>query len=204
MFSGITQGLFEIVAFDRQPGLLQYQVQLNEALITDLKPGASVAVDGVCQTVVAIDDDVVSFDAMAETLRRTTLGQRQIGDKCSIERSIRLGDEVGGHQVSGHVDGVAELVERIAAENNLCLRFACPVEWMKYILNKGFIALDGASLTVNHPQANGQFEVNLIPETLRLTNFSHRQLGDQLNLEIDRQTKTIVDTVESIMQTRAG
>lgn len=199
MFSGITKGLFSVVALDKQVGILDYKVALNESLVSGLTLGASIAVNGVCHTVASIDRCIVGFQSMQETLARTTLDRLQLGDQVSIERSICLGDEIGGHQVSGHVDGVAEIIERIASANNLCLRFRCQPSWMKYILHKGFIALDGSSLTVNQPKLSGEFEIHFIPETSRLTNFANYQVGDHVNLEIDRQTKTIVDAVENVI-----
>lgn len=200
MYSGITQGLFEVISLVRKPGLLNYTVQLSTALSKDLKPGDSVAVDGVCQTVVTIEHSQVSFQAIQETLDKTTLNELQLGSYVSIERSLRLGDELGGHEVSGHVFGTALIHQKINADNNLTLVIQCNPEWMKYIVAKGFIAVDGSSLTVGETLADqGLFYLHLIPETLRLTNFAHKKEQSKVNIEFDHKTKTIVDSIERIL-----
>jgi riboflavin synthase len=199
MYSGITSGLFDVVKVEKKPGLMTYIVQLNSNLLNNLKIGASVSIDGVCQTVVSIVGNDITFNAIQETLERTTLSQLQPGSKVSVERSLCYGDEVGGHEVAGHVIGTAKLVDIITAENNLSLTFQCPPEWMKFIFTKGFIAVDGSSLTVGQVNPQGAFTVHLIPETLRLTNFGTRQIGDLVNIELDHKTQTIVTTVERIL-----
>ncbi|MGV3740507.1 MAG: riboflavin synthase subunit alpha [Gammaproteobacteria bacterium] len=199
MYSGITRGLFDVTYVDNQPGLLIYSVRLNAELLDNLQIGASVSIDGVCQTVVSIEKDVVTFNAIQDTLDRTTLGQVQLGTKVSVERSLSYGDEVGGHEVSGHVIGTGTIVARRATENNLELTIQCPAEWMKYIFHKGFIAVDGSSLTVDQVDPKGSFTLHIIPETLRLTNFGHKQQGDKVNIELDQRTQTIVTTVERVL-----
>ena len=199
MYSGITRGLFDVTYVDNQPGLLTYSVRLNRTLLKKLEIGASVAIDGVCQTVVAIAKDVVTFNAIQDTLDRTTLGELQIGSKVSVERSLRYGEEVGGHEVAGHVMGTGVIIDRRLSENNLDLTIQCPPEWMKYIFHKGFIAVDGASLTVDQVSAKGSFTLHIIPETLRLTHFAHKQVGDLVNIELDHRTQTIVATVERVL-----
>lgn len=203
MYTGITQGLFKITQLSKQPGLLTYTVTLSQALCQNLKPGDSIAVDGVCQTVVSINDNGVSFQAMQETLNKTTLKNLELGDLVSIERSLKVGDEIGGHEVSGHVFGTGVIHEKLASENNLELTIQCPPAWMKYILPKGFIAVDGSSLTVGEtfPEV-GLFKLHLIPETLRVTNFAHKNPQDAVNIEFDHKTKTIVDTVERVLSDR--
>jgi riboflavin synthase len=144
----------------------------------------------------------VSFDAIRETLDRTTLGALQAGDQVAVERSARVGDEVGGHDVSGHVIGQGEVV-LARKEGHVCvLGIGVPPSWMKYVLNKGFIAVDGSSLTVCDATADGSFAVHLIPETLRLTRLGQKRLGDRLNIELDPRTVAIVDTVERVMEER--
>jgi len=162
-----------------------------------------VAVGGVCLTATEIDGDRVRFDAMAETLRRTTLGALQVGARVNVERSYRVGDEVGGHIVSGHVTGTAEIVAVEATETNRAVTFRCDPSWMKYLLPKGFVALDGCSLTLSDVDARAStFRVWFIPETLRLTSFGQKTEGDLVNLELDSRTQTIVDTVESYLAAR--
>jgi riboflavin synthase len=219
MFSGITQGTAPVVAVHRQPLLLSYEVELPEHLVGGLQLGASVAVDGVCQTVVALEHRRAKFEAIEETLRRTTLDQLQRGDRVSVERSLRMGDEIGGHLVTGHVIGTG-LVSGIEVEQQrYVLSISVPQGWVKYIQPKGFIALDGSSLTVVEvtpevpmpagadPKQDGsalwgQFTVHLIPETLRLTNLESKRPGSRINIELEHQTVAIVDAVERVLVER--
>jgi riboflavin synthase len=197
MFTGIVQGVYPVRQVVRRPSALSYCVELPEALRRDLKLGASVAVDGCCQTVAGIDGSLVRFDANDETLRVTTLGSLADGTGVHVERSARQGDENGGHVLSGHVDATAEVAAVEPSPDNLALLVRVPEGLGRYVFNKGFIALQGASLTVNGwDEAALTFRVNLIPETLRLTTFGSKRPGDRVNLEIDRQTQVIVDTVE--------
>lgn len=203
MYSGITKGLFQVTSLTRHPGLLQYTVKLPHDLCSNLQIGDSVSVDGVCQTVVNLDGTYVSFQAIKETLNKTTLNELQQGSYVSIDRSLRWGDEVGGHEVSGHVFGTGIIHQKIIEDNNLTLAIQCNPDWMKYILPKGFVAINGSSLTVGETRPEqGLFYLHLIPETLRLTNFSEKPILDRVNIEFDNRTKTIVDTVERILSTK--
>ncbi len=204
MYSGITQGIFLVSAVDKQPGIIHYEVLLNSVLIEGLKIGASINVDGVCQTVTQIEGSTVCFSAMAETCRLTSLKDLFAGRKVSIERSLRYGDEIGGHEVAGHVTGVATISKILPTENNLTITLQCPNEWMKFILYKGFIAVDGSSLTIGETDPQGFFNIHLIPETLRITNLGNKQVGDLVNIELDRTTQTIVATVERIVSHPVG
>lgn len=200
MFTGITKGLYEVVALDRNPGLINYTINLSITLCENLKPGDSVAIDGVCQTLVRLEGTHASFQAIQETLDKTTLNILQLGHYVSVERSLRVGDEIGGHEVSGHVFGTGIVRDRLARHNNLTLAIQCNPEWMKYILPKGFIALDGSSLTVGETiPEQGLFYIHLIPETLRLTNFGNKKINDSVNIEFEQKTKTIVDSIERIL-----
>lgn len=200
MFTGITQGIYPVTSLKRQPGLIHYTVCLSEALSLHLKQGNSVSIDGVCQTLVHLDGHLASFQAIQETLDKTTLRDLCLGQYVSVERSLRWGDEIGGHEVSGHVFGTAHIHQKIVEGENLTLVIQCDPSWMKYILPKGFIAVDGSSLTIgNTNPIEGLFDLHLIPETLRLTTFSQKQANDKVNIEFDHKTKTIVDTVERIM-----
>ena len=202
MFTGIVQGTYGVTSVHRELDLLTYAVTLDAERVDGLEVGASVSIDGVCQTVVSIEGHRVSFDAIRETLDRTTLGGLQPGDQVAVERSARVGDEVGGHDVSGHVIGQGEVV-LARKEGHVCvLGIGVPPSWMKYVLNKGFIAVDGSSLTVCDATADGSFAVHLIPETLRLTRLGQKRLGDRLNIELDPRTVAIVDTVERVMEER--
>jgi riboflavin synthase len=204
MFTGITRGTFEVVSVERRPGLLVYSVALPESMRDGLGIGASVSIDGVCQTVVALTAEGVVFEAIQETLDRTTLGGLQKGQTVAVERSARVGDEIGGHDVSGHVIGTGQVITRSEAGEGLDLRIEIPRGWMRYVLHKGFIAIDGSSLTVGERDAErGRFDIHLIPETLRLTNLGRREPGDRVNVELDPRTVAIVDTVERVLSERA-
>lgn len=200
MYSGITRGLFPVVQVEKKPGLTNYVVRFNDELCKDLQIGASVSVDGVCQTVISIQKYDVGFQAMQDTLNITTLDDLYTGRKVSVERSLRFGEEIGGHEIAGHVSGIATVVAVQPSENNLSLIVSCSKNLLKYILYKGFIAVDGSSLTVGKKDTDaGTFTLHLIPETLRVTNFANKNIGDKMNIEIDAKTQAIVDTVERIM-----
>jgi riboflavin synthase len=202
MFTGITRGTFLVVDVERKPDLVRYAVALPPELLAGLARGASVAVDGVCQTATDFDQQQVWFDAIRETLDRTTLGELTVGRRVSIERSYRIGDELGGHEVAGHVAGVGR-IERVNQRGDVYdLHIAVPDTWMKYILPKGFIAVDGSSLTVGNTTSSG-FDVHLVPETLRLTNLGGKRPGEAVNVELDARTVAIVDTVERVLAARA-
>lgn len=197
MYTGITKGLFKVTQVEKKPGLIIYAVELNEELIHGLNISDSVAIDGVCQSVVKIEHHQVTFNAMAETLSKTTLDDLFVGRKVSVERSARIGEEIGGHECAGHVFETATIIERISTENNLSLTIQCSNRCIQYIFEKGFIAIDGSSLTVGKiNQEQNSFKIHLIPETLRLTNFGNKKVGDKVNIEIDHKTKVMVDTTQ--------
>lgn len=201
MFTGITQGLCTVSAIQQHPEYLQYTLTFPPTLAHGLAIGQSVAVEGVCQTVMQLDGQQVSFQAIAETLCCTTLNDLQLGQSVSIERSARLGDEVGGHEVSGHVTGTATIIDITAQSQTRTLTLQCPADWMKYLFPKGFIAVDGSSLTLMHiDQTNHTFTVSLIPETLRVTRFAQKNCLDRVNVELDARTISIVDTVEQVLK----
>lgn len=200
MYSGITRGLFAVTQVDKQPGLITYCVKLNNELLKGLDIGASVSIDGTCQTVVHVNDQEVTFQAISDTLQRTTLSDLYVGRQVSVESSLRYGDVIGGHEIAGHVIGTAEISAIQTSPNNLAMVLHCPKEWLKCIFTKGFIAVDGSSLTVgevNYQAAS--FTINLIPETLRVTNFGNKKIGDKVNIELDFKTQAIVNTVERIL-----
>lgn len=199
MFTGIVQGMGKVVERRELPGLVTFRIAMPEATGA-IKIGSSVSVSGVCLTVTRLEDGMADFDAMQETLALTSLGTLSIGDEVNIERSARVGDEIGGHRVSGHVAGAATIVAIDTPENNWIVTFRCPREWFRFILAKGFIGLDGASLTVVNPQPElGTFQVYFIPETLRQTTFGRKKTGDAVNLEFDPETQAIVETVERVL-----
>lgn len=194
MFTGIVQGIASVEALTQKPGLTTLSVRFPADRVEQVSIGASVALNGTCLTVTGQDGDCLSFDAMQETLFRTTLGQLRTGDRVNFERAARIGDEIGGHLLSGHIHTTARLVGIEVPENNRTLTFEVPDAWAPYLFAKGYIAIDGASLTIGEVNGN-RFNVHLIPETLRATTFGERVEGDEVNIEIDSQTQTIVDTL---------
>lgn len=204
MYTGITRGVFPVVAVEERAGVTRFSVELDEALCRDVQIGASVSIDGVCCTVVAQSGLRLSFDAMEETRSLTTLNDLRVGRGVSVERSARVGDELGGHDVFGHVIGTGSvgLVRYVGEQLDLTINV--PASWMRFILHKGFIALDGSSLTVGTVRPEGSFDVHLIPESLRVTNFSKKRLGDRVNVELDARTVAIVETVERVLAQRVA
>ena len=194
MFTGIVQGVATIESMDARPGLTTFAIDFPEGTVDGVTIGASVSIDGTCMTVTAQEGTRLWFDAMQETLRLTTLGRLAPGSRVNFERAARIGDEIGGHLLSGHVHTTARVVGREQPENNCTLTFEVPEAWQKYLFAKGYIAVSGASLTIGDVQ-DGRFNVHLIPETLRATTFADVQVGDEVNIEVDSQTQTIVDTL---------
>ncbi|SPY33090.1 riboflavin synthase subunit alpha [Pasteurella canis] len=202
MFTGIVQGTAKIVSIQDKANFRTQTIKMPQEMLNGLEIGASVANNGVCLTVTEIKDDLVSFDLMRETLRITNLGEFTVGDSVNIERAMQMGTEIGGHILSGHVYCTAEVKDIIISENNCQIWFELPnADIMKYILTKGFIAIDGISLTIGEVKLQ-QFCVNLIPETLTRTLIGQRRVGDKVNIEIDPQTQAIVDTVERYLSAK--
>lgn len=201
MFTGIVYGAYPIVGLETHAGRVQLTLELVEQLVRGLTAGASVSVDGVCLTVVHVDGTRVAFDVVSETLARTTLAERKTGDRVNVERACRVGDEIGGHLLSGHVLGTAEIAAIDTTDETHSLELRIAPNWMKYLMHKGFVALDGCSLTVGVLEKQG-FRVHLIPETLRRTNLGAKRVGDRLNLEVDSATVAIVETVERVLERR--
>ncbi|WP_249963007.1 riboflavin synthase subunit alpha [Histophilus somni] len=202
MFTGIVQGTAQIQSIIEKANFRTQVIKMPQDLLANLEIGASIANNGVCLTVTEIKGDLISFDLMSETLRITNLGNLAVGDFVNVERAMKMGDEIGGHILSGHVYCTATIQNRIQAENNLQIWFEMPTaELMKYVLTKGFIAIDGISLTVG--EVKGQcFCVNLIPETINRTVIAKYDIGDLVNIEIDSQTQAVVDTVERYLANR--
>ena len=199
MFSGIVQGTAEIVEITSREAFRTHTLRFPRQSIEGLQPGASIAHNGCCLTVTVIKNDLISFYLMQETLKITNLGELKPGDRVNFERAARFGDEIGGHQMSGHIICTAEVLEVIRSEYNRQIRFRLPTEFSRYLFAKGYIGIDGISLTIG--QVSGaEFDVNLIPETLARTNIGWRRQGDRVNIEIDPQTQAIVDTVERVLE----
>ena len=199
MFTGIVQGMGRIVSIGQPAAdFRRHTVELPDGMADGLKTGASVAHNGCCLTVTSIDGNLASFDLMGETLAKTNLGRLKTGDFVNLERAAKIGDEIGGHLMSGHITAAVAITRIENGTEQKTVRFALPRQLRPYILPKGFVGLDGCSLTVGEADSEG-FNVHLIPETLQRTLFGTRQEGDIINLEIDPQTQTIADTVARIL-----
>ena len=198
MYTGIVAGTAPIVSIEEGDGVRSFTIDLT-GFEDGLEIGASVALDGVCMTVVGIDSGHIGFDAIEETLDRTTLTDRSIGDDLNVERSLRMGDELGGHLLSGHVMCTAEILERVEVSEGVDLRISMPEDARPYILEKGYIAIDGMSLTVGRVDDSG-FGLHIIPETLRVTTIGQKEVGQSVNIEVDSQTQAIVDTLSRKME----
>ncbi|MGR5136594.1 riboflavin synthase subunit alpha [Vibrio jasicida] len=198
MFTGIVQGTAKVVQIEKKERFQTHVIELEGSLSEGLEIGASVAHNGCCLTVTKIEGTHISFDLMQATLALTNLGELIEGDSVNIERAAKFGDEIGGHSMSGHISLMGEIVDVIDTPNNRTIWFALPQESMKYVLAKGYIGLDGCSLTIGEVEEN-RFSVHLIPETLQRTLFGARQVGENINIEFDPQTQAIVDTVERVL-----
>ena len=184
MFTGIIEGVGRIARREALGGDVRFHVQVGTLPFDAVQLGESIAVNGVCLTVIAFDQDSFQADASTETLGLTTLGQLAEGTHVNLERAMRPTDRFGGHIVSGHVDGVGSVVSIDQDARALRWRFAAPAALLRYIAKKGSICVDGVSLTVNAVDDAG-FEVALIPHTVAHTAFAHTGVGAAVNLEID-------------------
>lgn len=202
MFTGIVQGTATLVSIDEKPNFRTHVIDMPNEMLPGLETGASVAHNGCCLTVTEIDGNRVSFDLMKETLRITNLGELSVGDSVNVERAAKFNDEIGGHLMSGHIMTTAEISKILTSENNRQIWFKIQDKTlMKYILYKGYVGIDGISLTVGEVTAT-RFCVHLIPETLERTTLGAKKLGQRVNIEIDPQTQAIVDTVERVLASR--
>ena len=193
MFTGIVSGTAPILRIAEGDGIRKITVDMGD-FSDGLETGSSVSLDGVCMTVVSMDSGEVTFDAISETLDRTTLSDRSEGDRLNVERSMRLGDELGGHILSGHVMGTAEIIESRTVGEGLDLQISIPDGCSPFIMEKGFIAVDGMSLTVGKCDEES-FGLHIIPETLRITTLDKKVVGDRVNIEIDSRTQAVVETM---------
>jgi riboflavin synthase len=199
MFTGIVQGLCRVAAVVDESGLRRLTLDLGD-LAEGLIAGASVAVNGTCLTATAIADGCATFDVIRETVTRTNLGGVKIGDDVNVERSLRFGDEIGGHVLSGHVADVVSVARIETGQSVRTLWFDVPPQWMGFLFHKGFVALNGASLTIAAvDRANNRIAVSLIPETIQRTTLGRIRAGDHVNLEIDAQAQVIIATVERLL-----
>lgn len=184
MFTGIVQAIGSIAAREPRGGDLRLRIRSGHLDLSDVRLGDSIATNGVCLTVVALPGDGYWADVSRETLDFTTLGQLNVGHAVNLEKALRASDRLGGHIVSGHVDGVGTVVSRHSDGRSERFRLRAPAELAKYIAHKGSICVDGTSLTVNRVEET-EFEINIVPHTLENTVFSHYAPGSRVNLEVD-------------------
>ncbi len=189
MFTGIIEelGTVESLTLGRESAVLRVR---GPQVLTDATPGASIAVNGVCLTVVDHDDESFSVDVMAETLRRSSMGALRPGSRVNLERAMAASGRLGGHIVQGHVDATGEIVAREPGDHWEVVTIALPDAVARYVVEKGSIAVDGISLTVASV-APGRFTVSLIPTTLALTTLGSARVGDPVNLEVDVLAKYV-------------
>ena len=203
MFTGIVQEKGSLVEVKRSADLVTFRVAFPKGFTSGITQGASVSLDGCCLTVTGIFGDELTFDLVPETIDRTGFRKATVGTILNAERSLRFGDEVGGHILSGHIDTVATIVDVQKFEHSRVVTFQVPTEFSKFIFEKGYVAINGASLTVTFvDRTNGHFKVALIPETLTKTTFGDAKVGEIVNIEIDRTTQAIVTTVERVLAER--
>ncbi|HWG10522.1 MAG TPA: riboflavin synthase [Rhodanobacteraceae bacterium] len=190
MFTGIVQCTGTLARSEPRGGDLRLFFVAPKLDLSDVASGDSIAVSGCCLTVVAVDGSELAFDVSNETLSMTTLGALKTGEAVNLEKALRLSDRLGGHLVSGHVDGLARLVSIEPDARSLRWQLEAPPALARYLAAKGSVCLDGVSLTVNAVEG-ARFSVNLIPHTVQATTFNDRRPGDALNLEVDMMARYI-------------
>jgi len=198
MFTGIIKEIGEVKSTRQEREVLNLEISSQNA-IKDLEIGSSIAVDGTCQTVVELSDGSFTIQVIPETLKLTTLGKFKKGDKVNLESAMKIGDDISGHLLTGHIDGTGKITDIKQAGETAEIKIKPPVELVKYIAHKGSIALDGISLTVAQCD-NEQFKVAIIPHTLQETTLGAKKVGDLVNLEID----ILARYVERMMNVKGG
>jgi len=184
MFTGIIEAIGEIKRVEQQQGDVRLTVSTNELDLSDAQLGDSIAVNGVCLTAIELTPGQFVADVSNETLSATTMGSIKAGSAVNLECALQAQTRLGGHMVSGHVDGVGQVIERKADARSVRFTFAMPKELARYVAQKGSICIDGISLTVNTVD-DESFSVNIVPHTLEMTTLGDRQVGDSVNLEVD-------------------
>jgi riboflavin synthase len=184
VFTGIIQAVGEIAAQDQRGGDIRLRVRTGRLPLDDVEIGDSIAVNGVCLTAVELNADGFAADVSRETLSLTSLGQLSVGSRCNLEKALTLASHLGGHLVSGHVDGLATVVERHDDARSVRFTLEAPGDLARYIAHKGSITVDGTSLTVNAVHGN-RFELNIVPHTLQETIMGDYAAGRRVNLEVD-------------------
>ncbi len=183
MFTGIIEGLGTVTGIRNSEGARQFAIQ-SDFFLKDIKTGDSIAVNGACLTAVAVDGNRFSADVSPETLNRTTFNRTKIGERVNLERALRLSDRLDGHLVSGHIDGMAIIVGKQKKANAIIVSMEVSEYICRYLIEKGSVAIDGISLTVNMCRQN-YFDVSIIPHTASLTTIGIKQVGEYVNIETD-------------------
>ena len=184
MFTGLVQGIGRVRAIEPRGGDVTLVFDTGDVPLDDLERGGSVAVSGVCLTATSLEQSSFAADVSRETLSLTTLGEWQIGTRVNLEKALRAGQALGGHYVTGHVDGVGHVLARHDDGRSVRMEFGVPPELARYVARKGSICIDGVSLTVNGAEGD-RFDVNLVPHTLDVTTLGQLQPGSRVNLEVD-------------------
>jgi riboflavin synthase len=204
MYSGIVQGVARVnkIILERDFGSLIIERSLD--CLKNIESGGSISIDGICLTVASYTNNEVSFDLSFETIRTTNIKMLRLGSLVNVETPLNFGEPNGGHNISGHIDGVAEVSAINASEHNFQIIFEIDPKLGRFIFEKGFISLNGCSLTLNGVNKKGkqqktEFSVWLIPETLKRTNIKALKIGDLVNIEVERQTQVIVTTITDLL-----
>lgn len=184
MFTGLIEEVGRVRRLRRVGLMLHLEIEASSKFLTEVRESDSVAVDGICLTVVEVKRDSFSVEVVRATREKTSLGDLSAGDRVNLERSLRLGDRVGGHLVTGHIDGVGEIMARRGGRDDFSLWISAPGGVMDYVITRGAIAVDGVSLTVAEHRKDS-FKVNVIPFTVKMTTLGSKRVGDKVNLEGD-------------------
>ena len=198
MFTGIVQGIGVIVSIDKKISVNNISIEMGK-ISNNLQNGASVSINGVCLTVANIIDSTVTFDAIQETLKRSTLGSLKRGDEVNLERALKFGDELGGHLLSGHIMSTAIVADYEKIGQSVDMKISINDKLSPFIIEKGYIAIDGISLTIGEVFPE-YFSLHLIPETLERTTIVSKVKGRIVNIEIDSMTQAVVATVSKMMK----
>ncbi len=198
MFSGIVQEIGKVKEFVKEKDIYNLSIDCSSDLLSNLKKGASISVNGVCLTVKDSNPEMLRFDLVEETIKRTNFQIIKAGDNVNLERSLKIGDEIGGHLVSGHIHGTSKVISMDIRDESWDVEFSVEPFMHDYILHKGYVAINGCSLTVGEVSSES-FMIHLIPETLSITNLFQLQQNSIVNVELDQNTVVIADTVKKYL-----
>ena len=198
MFSGIVHEAGKVIRFEKGKDIYNLSIECSSEFISDLKKGASISVDGVCLTVKDENPEILRFDLVEETIKRTNFQNIKTGDNVNLERSLKMGDEIGGHPVSGHIHGISKVISIDKRDQSWDVKFSVEPFMHDYMLHKGYVAINGCSLTVGEV-SNESFMIHLIPETLSITNLFQLEQDSVVNIELDQNTIIIADTVKKYL-----